>query len=190
MTGDDAHTPGDITVMLRAAADGDTDARSDLLDALYADLKQCAAGLMQRQPSGHTLQATAVVHEVYMRLFRSSPAGWTDRRHFLLAASRAMRHLLVDHARRRNAAKRDGVPIPLEESTLVTEFESRAIDLEALDVALKKLANEKPEMARAVELRFFADVSQEEVARILDMPHRTFQRRWAMTRAWLFEELR
>ncbi len=180
---------GAITRLLRAASEGRDGSHEALFGALHGELRRRAGALMTRQPSEHTLQATALVNEVYLRLFREGGAHWEDRRHFLLSASQAMRHLLVDHARQRSAAKRAGRRVPLEESQVLDEFESRSIDLEALDAALLKLGELKPEMARAVELRFFANVPQEETARILDMPLRTLQREWALVRAWLYAEL-
>ncbi len=185
----DDSSVGHITRLCQDAAQGDEAAKNELFEALYSELRRRAGGMMARQRSDHTLQATALVSEAYLRLFGSVTPSWSDRRHFVLAASKAMRHLLVDHARGRAAAKREGKRVPLEGDVLIAAFETRAIDFEALEIAIKKLAEIKPEMARAVELQFFGSATQEEAAKILDIPVRTFQRQWSMARAWLFREL-
>ncbi|MEM6673383.1 MAG: ECF-type sigma factor [Planctomycetota bacterium] len=181
--------PGEITRLLRAADDGGDEARNELFAVLHEELRRCASAMMAGQSPGHTLQATALVNEVFVRLFGRARPSWNDRRHFLMAASQAMRHLLVDHARQKAASKRDGRRIPLEEDLVIEEFESRSMGIEALDVTLRKLAETNPKMAKAVELRFFGAASQEETAEILGLSLRSFQRQWAMTRAWLFQEL-
>ena len=181
---------GAITSLLRDIAEGREKAQDELFDAIYAELHRRAAALMRRQPDGHTLQATALIGEVYGRLFKDGQARWVDEQHFLLTASRAMRQLLMDHARKKAAMKRAGVRVPLQEDLLILEFENRALDVEALHAALDKLAQINPEMARSVELRFFGNVPIEECARMAGISVRSFHRRWAMTKAWLFEELR
>ncbi len=163
--------------------------RDRLIRDLYAELRRRAEGLMRGQPAGHTLQPTALVHEVLLKMWGGAEPAWEDRARFLAAASKAMRHVLVDHARARGRDKRQppGDRIPLDEIT--TAYEARAIDLLALDEALDRLAAFDPTMARAVELRFFGGLSVEEASRILEVPVRTLERRWAAVRAWLFAEV-
>lgn len=172
-----------------APLDGPHDGR-ELFDLLYGRLLQQARQAMRGQPAGHTLQPTALVSEVYLRMVSGDPANWKDRKHFLLTAARAMRQILIDSSRRRNAVKRGGgrTRDPLDE--IAIEYEDRSLDIEALQAALEKLAVFDPLMARAVDLRFFAGCEMEEVARLLEVPQRTLARRWATTRAWLYGEVR
>lgn len=179
-----------ITALLREVAAGRQGAHEALFERVYTELHRRACDVMRRQPRGHTLQPTALVGEVYLRLFRGKPAAWADSSHFLLTASRAMRQLLVDHARRKSAAKREGRRVELPDEPLLAEYEDRSIDIEALQAALDRLARVDPAMARAVDLRFFGGVSVSETARLLEIPERTFQRRWELTRKWLFREIR
>jgi len=179
----------EITSLLRAAHSGDRAAQEDLFRELYTELHRRAQELMRGQADGHTLQATALVGELYLRIFGRGERAWTDRQHFLLSASRVMRHVLVDHARRKHRRKREGVRVDSELDQMLVEFEDRALDLEALDKALERLEELDPGMAKAVDLRFFAGISAAEAARALDLPRRTFDRRWQMTRAWLYREL-
>lgn len=178
-------SPGDITALLRDVAEGSETAEAELFQAIYGELHRRAGALMRNQPKEHTLQATALVGEVYAKLFGAVASNWADRQHFMLTASRAMRQILVDHARKKSANKRQGNHVPLEDEFIVAEFENRAIDIEALHRALEKLASINPVMARGVELRFFGGIPVEECARILDLSVRSFHRRWSMTRAWL-----
>jgi RNA polymerase sigma factor (TIGR02999 family) len=176
------------TTLLAAMARGDTKARDQLVELLYAELRAQAGRMVGGQAAQGTLNATALVDEACMKLFGGS-ASWRDRGHFLAAASTAMRHVLIDHVRRRKRQKRDGVVeyVPLDE--IVDAYEARAVDLEALDVALRKMAEFNPEMARAVELRFFGGVTVDEAASVLGLSRRTFERRWETARAWLWREL-
>jgi RNA polymerase sigma-70 factor (ECF subfamily) len=163
---------------------------SEAFRLLYTRLHRQAQIEMRRQPAGHTLQATALVNEVYLKLFDEDPNAWRDRKHFLFTAARAMRQILIDSARRRNAAKRGGgvEHDPLGE--IAVEYADRSMDLDALHRALEKLAGFDPLMTRAVELRFFAGCSMDEVAELLGIPRRTLDRRWSATRAWLYGEVR
>jgi RNA polymerase sigma factor (TIGR02999 family) len=176
--------------LLRDVEAGTDGAGEALFQLVHTELRRRAEALMRRQPRGHTLQATALVGEAYLRLFSGAPVHWNDHKHFLLAASRAMRHTLVDHARAKARLKRAGDRIDSPLDDLVVEYEDRALDIEALQRALARLETMDPDMARAVELRFFCGSSVEETARILGMAERTFERRWQMTRAWLFGEVR
>lgn len=177
-------SPDDVTGLLRRVEAGDAAAQNDLWQFLYRELHAHAARAMRAQRPDHTLQPTALVHEVWLRI-EGACGACHGREHFLATVSRAMRQVLVDAARKSKAHKRTptGKRAPLEE--LVVEFEERSIDLEQLDRALKTLAQADPEMARVVELRFFAGADMEEIARMVGMSKRTLERRWRATRAWL-----
>ena len=155
---------------------------------IYAELRRIAAALMRRESPGQTLQATALVHEAYVRLAQARPA-WSDRQHFVGIAARSMRQVLVDHARARGAAKRwaglDRVSLheSLHAGTAAEEM------LPALDDALTRLEQLDPEQARIVELRFFAGLGVDEAAAALGLSPATLKRRWALARAWLHREL-
>jgi RNA polymerase sigma factor (TIGR02999 family) len=186
-----AMTPAerDVTTLLQAIEHGDEQARAELFAVLYDELRARAAQLARGRPRQDTLRTTAIVHETYVRLARGRDAAWVDRAHFLATAARAMRHVLIDQARARKRRKREpsGWAVALEE--VVDIYEERAVDLEQLDSALARLVEFDPEMAQAVELRFFGGASVEEAARILGMSKRTFERRWESTRAWLKKEI-
>lgn len=173
----------------RAFESGDEAARAQLFTLLYDEL-HARAKRLARQHGGHeTVCATAIVNEVFVRIAGAGACSWKDRDHFLAAASRAMRHVLIDYARARGRLKRtpDGVQLGIEE--IVGHYEERAVDLEALDRALTRMVEFNPEMARAVELRFFGGASVDETARLLGMPKRTLERRWEAARAWLRAEI-
>ncbi|MFO7587727.1 MAG: sigma-70 family RNA polymerase sigma factor [Gemmatimonadota bacterium] len=176
---------GEVTVLLRAARDGDRAALDRLLPLLYEDLRAVAEREMRREASGHTLQPTALVHEAYLRLTGAAESA-ADRAHFLAIAARAMRQVLVDHARRRSAAKRGGGMAP---TTLTDGIGGGPLDAEeilALDRALETL---EPRQRRVVECRFFAGMEETEIAAALDLSERTVRRDWAKARAWLYREL-
>jgi len=179
----------DITSLLRRIARGERDAREEAFALLYRELHDQAECAMRGQPGRHTLQATALVHEMWIKIEARRAQGWNDRRHFLATASHAMRQVLVDHARARRRLRREppGEQEPLDR--IVVSYEERALDLVALDDALRRLAEFNPDMAQAVELRFFAGASSEEAAEILGISSRTFERRWSAARTWLRAEL-
>jgi RNA polymerase sigma factor (TIGR02999 family) len=178
----------DFNALLQQFSAGDPVASEKLIALLYSELHAIASRFMSGQPQSHTLQATALVSEAYLRLLGDHGQSWNNRKHLMAAAATAMRWVLVDHARKRKRrVNLDSDPLALD-SVLVT-YESRAIDLLALEDALVKLAAISPEMARAVELRFFAGLSLDEVAEILDMPRRTLVRQWETARVWLFERM-
>ena len=159
-----------------------------LADQVYAELKRLAAGYLRRESPGQTLQATALVHEAYLRLADATPV-WQDRNHFVAIAARSMRQILVDRARARGAAKRWA---GLDRVSLHESLHAAAdVDdmLPALDEALTRLEQIDPEQARIVELRFFAGLTVEEAATALDMSPATLKRRWSLARAWLHREL-
>ncbi len=179
----------DVTLLLQGLHRGEEKAKERLLELLYADLRRRAARAIQRQPGDHTLQPTELVSEAYMRLVGERDEPWANRSHFLAVASQAMRQILVDHARKRNSAKRSaGTRVPFD--PLLVVYEERAYDLPSLDEALLRLAEFDPEMARAVELRFFGGLSIQETADALGTSKRTFERRWRAARVWLLAEMR
>jgi RNA polymerase sigma factor (TIGR02999 family) len=152
---------------------------------VYFELRKLAAHWIHKQPAHHTLQATALVHEAYLKLWGGRSPVWADREHLLAAASQAMRHVLVDHARARRAQKRpsDRQRTPLDE--LVLSYEAQTLDLVALDDALAQMEAFDPQMARAVDLRVFGGLDPAETARLLGISRRTFDRRWSAIRVWL-----
>jgi len=164
--------------------------RDGLLAVLYAELRARAERFMRGQPPHMTLQTTALVHEACLKLFGQERLQGADRAHLLALASSAMRSVLIDHARARGSAKRvpQGQRVPIDEIQIA--YEERAVDLVALDEALRKLATFDPQMARVVELHFFGGLSLEDTARAVEIPQRTLERRWAATKAWLRTEMR
>ena len=178
-----------FAVALRGAAEGDTAALDRLFPVVYQELRRQAASYLRDERAGHTLQPTALAHEVYLRLLGQRDFPWQNRAHFMAVAARAMRHVLVDHARRRRAAKRGGgrEHVPLD-VTLVVEGES-AVAFDDLDRALQDLAKLSERQARVVELRYFGGMSIEETAEVLGVSSVTVKRDWALARAWLYREL-
>lgn len=187
--------PTGITPLLQAWGGGDPAAGERLFRAVYAELHGQAARAMRRLPAGRTLQTTALVHEAYLRLADGRDLVWQGRGHFFGVAARAMRHVLVDHARARRAAKRGGGARPVTLGALdVPDAASDgraigAIDLLALHEALDRLAALDAEQARLVELRYFGGLSIEETAEALGVSPATVKREWAIARAWLRREL-
>jgi RNA polymerase sigma-70 factor (ECF subfamily) len=179
----------DITGLLSAASTGDADAAAQLMPLIYDHLHRRASALMQRESPNHTLQPTVLVHDAFLKLVRQERAHFRDRNHFFAVAAQTMRRILVDHARGRMRLKRGGedVKVSLDEAHGIS-VESDT-DVLALDAALEKLATIDPRQARIVELRFFAGMSVEEVAAILDTSKRTVESEWTMISAWLRREL-
>jgi RNA polymerase sigma factor (TIGR02999 family) len=172
--------------LVRAWAEGDRAALDELLPLLYAELRQLAERYMRQQPSGHTLQATALVHEAYLRLANHEHVEAQSRAQFFALAARAMRSALVDHARRLRAAKRAGRARRLTLAAAGDVAETAPdVDVLALDEALGRLAAFDPEKGRLVELRYFAGLSIEETAEVLGVSPATVKREWRLARAWL-----
>lgn len=176
-----------IKQLLESINGGDTSALEPLFAALYAELR-ANAGRQMGGMGAHTLQPTALVNEAYVRIQRVG-GPWESRDHFLLAASQAMRHVLVDHFRRRTNSKSAGERVDVELDLVASSFNDRAGDLVGLDEALKALAERDEAMARVVELRFFGGVPMDEIARIVDIPLRSLQRQWSATKSWLYSQL-
>jgi RNA polymerase sigma factor (TIGR02999 family) len=160
-------------------------------DQVYGRLHELAAGYLRRERAGHTLQPTALVHEAFLRLLSSGGIGGMSGRELFCAAARAMRHVLVDSARRHRAAKRtpqgSGIRTPLD--GVVAAYEQSGTDLVALDEALQRLALLDPELLTMVELRFFGGLTEEQTARHLGVSARTVARSWKFARAWLASQL-
>jgi RNA polymerase sigma factor (TIGR02999 family) len=185
----DASEPPDVTQLLLQMEHGDRHAVDVLLPAVYRELRRLAAGYLQREREGHTLQPTALVHEAYMRMVDQSRVHWQNRAHFFGVAAQMMRRVLVDHARTQGARKRGGdvEKSPLGED-LVASLE-RSSELVAIDDALAALEQLDPAKAKVVELRFFGGLSIEETAAATGVSVATVNRQWRMAKAWLFAEL-
>jgi len=179
--------PGDVTRLLVEWANGDEQALERLTPLVYDELRQLAAGYLRHERPDHTLQPTALVHEAYLRLVDQSNPSWQNRSHFFGVAARLMREILVDHARRRNAGKRAGPKVSLEEA--VSFPAERGADLVALDSALKGLEKIDRRKCRAIELRYFGGLSIDETARALEVSAVTVRRDLRMAEAWLHHEM-
>ncbi|MFN8575080.1 MAG: ECF-type sigma factor [Gemmatimonadaceae bacterium] len=178
----------DVTRLLHEVSSGADGAAERLIRLVYAELHDLAVAYMRREKGDHTLQPTALVNEAYLRLVGPSQPEWKDRAHFFGIAARAMRRVLVDHARRRSAVKREGGErITLDEA--VASADERSIDLLALDDALAKLAALEERQAQIVELRFFGGLDVDQVAQVLGISPATVKRDWAFARAFLQREL-
>ena len=185
--------PGaDLTPLLRAWAGGEEEALEELLPLVYRRLRAMAGRYLQRERPDHTLQATALVHEAYLKLADQGRAQWESREQFFAVAAQAMRRILVDHARRHQAARRPGArqKVALDVLGDVAQLPPAADgDLLALDQALNRLAELDARQARVVELRFFGGLSGEQIAGVLGISTATVTREWRMARAWLAREL-
>lgn len=180
----------DVTELLSAWRGGDPDAFERLLPAVYDDLRRVARGHLRRERSGHTLQATALVHESYVRLIGQRAVPWQSRAHFLAVAARSMRRILVEHARKKHAAKRGGDAVTLSLDEALDAADVREVELVALDDALETLAELAPRQARIVELRFFGGMTVPEAAEVLEVSPATVKLDFQMAKAWLYQQLR
>lgn len=179
----------DVTRILSAMEHGDQQAAEQLLPLVYDELRKLAAQRLAHEKPGQTLQATALVHEAYLRLVGEQDPGWSGRGHFFAAAAEAMRRILVENARRKASLKRgEGMErVDLDRIEVVDEV--RSDDLIALDEALSRLTREDPETAELVKLRYFAGLSNKQAAEVLGISPRTADFRWAFARAWLLERI-
>ena len=168
---------------------GEPDGETRLMELTYRELRKIAAGHLRRERSAHSLQTTDLVHEAYLRLAGQAGTPWRDRAHFFQIAAHVMRQFLIDRARKRHAGKRGGgVPeISLDRALNVAEAPSP--DLLVLDEALSRLQALDHRQCRVVEMRFFAGMSEEEIAEVLGVSARTINREWRMARAWLYKEI-
>ncbi len=177
-----------VTILLQAWRDGDRTALDRVVPLLYAELRRIAAAYLQREPDGHTLVPTALVHEAYIRMAADSDPNFENRAHFLGVAARVMRHILVDHARRRLANKRTGGSrVPLTDDLTFTE--PRAALLVSLDEALADLERQDPEKAKILELKFFAGMTAEDSAISLGVSVHKVNRQMRLAQAWLRRHL-
>jgi RNA polymerase sigma factor (TIGR02999 family) len=181
--------PQEVSELLRAWSNGDQDALDKLMPLVYDELRRMAKRHMDRQVPGHTLQTTALIHEAYLRLVDQKETRWQNRAHFFAVAARAMRHILVDYARARHAAKRGGEVrlAPLDEAAVVSV--ERTSELVALDDALESLAAVDQRKCQVVELRYFGGLSVEETAEVLKVSPETVARDWRLARTWLLRQL-
>ncbi len=180
---------GEVTQLLRAMNDGDLAAADRLLPLVYAELHRLASSYMRRERQDHTLQPTALINEVYMRLARED-LDWKNREHFIGIAANVMRRVLVDYARAHKAKMRGGElrRVELEDGLAISE--ERTEEMLALDEALNRLAEVSSRQAQVVELRYFGGLSIEEIGAALGIAPRSVKRDWALARIWLFKELR
>lgn len=188
-------TSGDITRLLKAWRGGDEAALRELTPLVYEQLRRLARGLVRRERDGEPLQATALVHEAYLRLIDAGGVDWQDRTHFFAVAAKVMRRILIDAARARRSAKRGGDVVHLDHSkpfdfdALPDGGSANASALCALDDALTSLARLDSRRAQVIELRFFGGLTVEETAHVLEVSPQTVMRDWNLARAWLAREL-
>jgi len=180
--------PGEVTRLLRAMNEGDSAAGENLLPLVYAELHRIAAAYMRRERDGHTLQATALINEAYLRLV-GEDIEWTNRSHFIGLAAHVMRRVLVDYARQHNASRCDGSLKRVEMDDNLAISSERLDEVLFLDEAMAKRAANNPRQARVVELRYFGGLSDDQIANILGGAPRSVKRDWALARIFLFGEL-
>ena len=178
-----------VTLLLRAWGSGDKEALDRLAPLVYLELRRIAGRMMAAERPNHTLQATALVNEAYVRLVDARQASWQDRAHFFALCARAMREILIDHARARRSEKRGGAEVAAQLDEALAAAPSPEANLLELDDALKRLAEIDPRKSQVVELRFFGGLSLEETAEALKVSTKTVQRDWDMARGWLYREL-
>jgi RNA polymerase sigma factor (TIGR02999 family) len=182
----------EVTLLLKKINDGERggSAPEKLLPLVYDELRRLAYGYLQNERRDHTLQPTALVHEAYIRLVDWENVSWQNRAHFFAVAAQVMRRILVDHARRKNAQKREGAREKMTLDEAVSLSAEREIDLIMLDEALEDLANLDPTQSKIVELRFFGGLTVEETAHALDISPSTVKREWTAAKAWLYRRMK
>ncbi len=180
----------DVTRILSTIERGDAKATDELLPLVYEELRRLAAQKMANEKPGQTLQATALVHEAYIRLVGSESRSWNSRTHFFCAAAEAMRRILIENARRKRRLKRGGGQEKVSLDDVDIAVKEPAEDIVALDEALQKLALEDPTKANLVKLRYFAGLTTKQAAKMLDISQATAERYWSYARVWLFYELK
>jgi RNA polymerase sigma-70 factor, ECF subfamily len=188
----DAPRRDDVTLLLARWRKGSADAEAELMERVQGELRRLAASYLRRERGGQTLQPTAVVNEAYIRLLPQRGVSWENRAHFFGIAAKMMRRVLVDHARRRRAAKRDAGPAdPVSISGVAApQREADQVDVLALHDALSKLGELDPRQSEIVEMRFFAGLTVEEIAKVLDISEATVKREWATAKMWLKRQMR
>jgi RNA polymerase sigma factor (TIGR02999 family) len=180
---------GDVSQLLRAWAGGDLHARDALVPLVYHELRKRASGYLRHERPDHTLQATALVHEAFLRLAGRDRVAWQNRGHFYAVAAQMMRRILVDHARERRAAKRPGAQIRVDLDDQIPAPEPPGCDVLMLDEALSELSAMDPRQGRIVELRYFGGLSEQEVADTMSVSRATVTREWKRARAWLYHRM-
>lgn len=183
-------SPGNVTQLLISAQRGDKAALDRLLPLVYAELRRLAAAYLRRERPNHTLQATALVHEAYLRLVDQRAVDWQNRAQFLGLAAEMMRRILVNYALQNTAQKRGGYRTRLALDDAVSSFTEAGVDLISLDEALQRLATLDPRQSRIVELRFFGGLSVEETAEVIGVSAITIKREWRIAKAWLYDQLK
>ncbi len=182
-----------LTELLERAAEGDANATDQIMPLVYDQLRSIAQSRMADERKDHTLQATALVHEAYARLMGQGQDGWHNRRHFYFSATRAMRQILIEHARAQGRLKRGGAGIKklsLDYGAIADLARTdNSAEIIALDEALRRLEKERPRVSQVVQLRFFGGLSVEETGMMLDVSTRTVNLDWSLARAWLFSVL-
>lgn len=180
----------DTTAVLLDDSLTDSQRVGELLPAVYDQLRAAAHQALAQERSGHTLQATALVHEAYLRLVGDRKVPWANQAHFYVAAAEAMRRVLLDHARARGREKRGGGKSPADIASVADLAEAESDEIVRFDEAVRRLEGESAEAAMAVRLRFFAGLSVEQTAAAMGVSSATVDRRWAFARAWLYEEMK
>ena len=181
--------PADVTQLLLAWNNGDRGAFDLLMPLVYQELRRVARRHMRAEDAGHSLEATALVNDVYIRLVDQKRVNWQNRAHFFGAAARIIRRLLVEHARARHRLKRGGDALKISLNGEINVRAAVDLDVVALDEALSRLAKLDPQQERIIELRFFAGLSIEETAEALNISPATVKRDWTTARAWLYREM-
>jgi RNA polymerase sigma factor (TIGR02999 family) len=179
----------DVTQILNAIEQGDPRATEELLPLIYEELRLLAAQKMAQEQPGQTLQATALVHEAYLRLVENEARNWDSRGHFFAAAAEAMRRILVDKARRKQGIRHSGKHKKIDLSDAFLAIEDPKDDILAVNEALDKLANEDSKLAEVIKLRYFGGLTLDQIAAIMGIGRRTADRYWALGRAWLYQEI-
>jgi RNA polymerase sigma factor (TIGR02999 family) len=182
-------SPAEVGSLVDNVRRGDPEALATLMPLVYDEMRRLARSYLRRERPGQTLQATALVHEVYMRLLQDAQLSWENRAHFFGIAARSMRQILIERSRARNAAKRGGDQVRVTLDPGLVAVPSQGVDLEVLDDALTRLAAFDTELAEVVEIRFFGGLSIEEAAEALKVSPATIKRRWTVARAWLARDL-
>jgi RNA polymerase sigma factor (TIGR02999 family) len=185
----DETQPKDVTTLLLAWNNGDQEALDRLMPLVYDELRRLARRYMRSESPGHTLQATALVNDLYVHFIDQKRVNWQNRAQFFGVAAQIIRRLLVDHARARHRLKRGGGGLKMEWSEAITASKPVEMDVIALDDALNRLAEMDPQVSRIIELRFFGGLSIEDTAEALKMSPATVKRHWSFARAWLYHEM-
>ena len=178
-----------ITALLGNWRNGDKAAAAEVMTLVYGELRRLAKRYMARERLGHTLQPTALVHELYLRLFAVAPVEWRDRAHLFAVAAQQLRRILIDHARSLHRERRGGTQLRVSLSEVADWAETRDCEMVALDDALRQLEELDPRAAQVVELRFFGGLTEREAAEVLSISVATLKRDWDFSRSWLLDQL-